>query len=142
MSFFPQGGRDPLIVVICHSFRCHSQGKEGGGNLKDVRCHSFYRFFFLTSSLRVNLEVIRVNQGPVWGLLRYPEITQRIQVLLQLSMILNLCTSERHFVFQISQPPNIAKNWFCLLILRMDLSSQGKKQFVNPLHGLKVTTIS
>ena len=88
-----------------------------------------------------NLEVIRVNQGPVWGLLRYPEINQRIQVLLQLSMILNLCTSELHFVFQISQPPNIAQKWFCIQILRMDLSSQGNKQFVNLLHGLKVTTI-
>ena len=26
-------------------------GKKGGGNLKDVRCHSFYSFFLWTSSL-------------------------------------------------------------------------------------------
>ena len=29
-SLFPQGGRDPLIVVVCHSSSFHSQGKEGG----------------------------------------------------------------------------------------------------------------
>ena len=29
-----------MIVVICHSCICHSKGKEGGGNLKAVRCYS------------------------------------------------------------------------------------------------------
>ena len=56
-------------------------------------------------------------------------------------MKMNLCISEPHFVLQISQPPNIAQKWFCIQILRMDLSPQGEKQLLNLLDGLKVTTI-
>ena len=56
-------------------------------------------------------------------------------------MNLNLSTSEPYFVFQISQPPNLAQIWFCIQNLHMDLSFKGKKQIVNPLHGLQVTAI-
>ena len=63
-----------------------------------------------------------INHGPVWELLRYPEVTLRQQVPLQVCMNLNLSTSELHFVFQISQPPNIAQKWFFMQNLQMDLN--------------------
>jgi len=42
-------------------------------------------------------------------------------------MNMKLSALEPHFVFQISQPPNIGQKWFCILDLRMDLSFQEKK---------------
>ena len=51
LLFFPQGGRDKLIVVLCHSCSCHSQDKEEGVNLKYVQCHSFYCFFYFFSKV-------------------------------------------------------------------------------------------
>ena len=46
-----------------------------------------------------------------------------------------------HFVLQISQLSKIVQNLFCIYPLRMDLSFQEKKRFVNMLNGLQVTTI-
>ena len=66
-------------------------------------------------------------------------VNLRLQVLLPASMILNLSTSEPYFVFQISQPPNLAQIWFCIQNLQMDISfKEKKKQFVNMLDGLQV----
>ena len=53
-----------------------------------------------------------------------------MQVLLRVSIKLNLSTSEPPFVFQISQPTNIAQKWFCMENLRMDLSKQEGEKFV------------
>ena len=56
-------------------------------------------------------------------------------------MNINLSPSEPHFIFQISQPPNIGQKWFCIQNLQMDLSFQEKKRLMNPLHSLQVTAI-
>ena len=41
---------------------------------------------------------------------------------LRVSMIMNFCVEEPHFVSQISQPPGMRQKWFCIQNLRMDLS--------------------
>ena len=46
---------------------------------------------------------------------------------LQVSINMYLPISEPGFVLQISQPPKIAQNWFCIQNLHMDLSFQKKK---------------
>ena len=56
-------------------------------------------------------------------------------------MNINLSPSEPHFIFQISQPPNIGQKWFCIQNLQMDLSFQEEKRLMNPLHSLQVTAI-
>ena len=56
-----------LPNTFLKSFRCHSQGMEGGGNLKDVRCYSFYLFFFFgTSSL--NFKSPNIDFSSTWKL--------------------------------------------------------------------------
>ena len=55
-----------LPNTFLKSFRCHSQGMEGGGNLKDVRCYSFYLFFFGTSSL--NFKSPNIDFSSTWKL--------------------------------------------------------------------------
>ena len=57
----------------------------------------------------------------------YAEATLRLQVLLPASVNLNLSTSEPYFVFQISQPQNLAQIWFCIQNLQMDISFKEKK---------------
>ena len=71
---------------------------------------------------------IWINQGPVLGLLGYADATMRPQVLQRDSMKMNWSNSEPYFVFQISQPPNIAEKCFCIQNLQMDLSFQEKKK--------------
>ena len=56
----------------------------------------------------------------------------------QASVNMYLNISEPGFNLQISQPPKIAQNWFCIQNLHMDPSFQGKKQFVNSLHNWQV----
>ena len=74
------------------------------------------------------LRVLRINQGPVWGFFGgFAEANLRPQVLLRDSMNMNLSTSEPHFVFQISQPPNIGQKWFCISDLQINLSFWEKK---------------
>ena len=50
-------------------------------------------------------------------------------------------SQKSHFVLQISQLSKIVQNWFCIYHLRMDLSFQEKKKFVNILNDLQVTSI-
>ena len=73
------------------------------------------------------LGLLRINQGPVWDLLGYPEATLRPLVKLSASINLNLSISQPYFVFQISQPPNMAQEWFCIQHTQMDLSFQERK---------------
>ena len=52
---------------------------------------------------------IRINQDQSWACLGPFGVSLRRQVLLHASIDLTLSTSEPNFVFQISQPPNIAQ---------------------------------
>ena len=58
-----------------------------------------------------------------------------VHLLLYGKPLVNLSVSETYFVSQISQPPKMVEKWFCIQNLRMDLSFQGLKQFVNPFIG-------
>ena len=71
--------------------------------------------------------LIRVNLGPFWDLLGYPEATLRTLVLLRANMSLNLLTSQPHFVSQIYLPPNITQKWFYIQNLQRGLSFQEKR---------------
>ena len=44
MSLFPKGGRDPLIVVVCHFFSCHYLARREGvkWKLHDVILLTFF----------------------------------------------------------------------------------------------------
>ena len=68
-----------------------------------------------------------MKQGPFWGHLWFNETNLEPQVLLQVSMNINLSTSEPPFVFQISQSSNIGQKWFCIENLQMDFSFKEKK---------------
>merc|ERR1712081_55818 len=61
--------------------------------------------------------------GTFWGILR--------QVQLLAGINLNLSISQPYFVFQISQPPNMAQKWFCIQHSQMDLSFQERKTVCN-----------
>ena len=50
---------------------------------------------------------------------------------LSVSINLNLSISQPYFVFQISQPPNMAQKWFCIQHSQMDLSFQERKTVCN-----------
>ena len=50
-------------------------------------------------------------------------------------MNMYLSIPEPRFVLQISQPPQIAQNWFCIQNLHMDLSLQIKK------NGLEICSL-
>ena len=63
-----------------------------------------------------------VNQGAFWDLLGYPGATLRPQVQLSASINWNLSISQPYFVFQISQPPNMAQKSFCIQQSQIDLS--------------------
>ena len=80
------------------------------------------------------LGLLRINQGPVWDLLGYPEAILRLQVQLSVSIDLNLSISQPYFVFQISQPPNMAQKWFCIQHSQMDLSFQERKTVCNSVE--------
>ena len=54
---------------------------------------------------------------------------------------MKLSALEPHFVFQISQPPNIVQKWICILNLQMDLSFQEKKTACKSITWLQLTAI-
>ena len=68
---------------------------------------------------------------PIWGLLWFADTNLEPQVLLRVSMNINLSTLEPPFVFQISQSSNFGKKWFFIQNLQMDFSFQEKKTVCN-----------
>ena len=64
--------------------------------------------------------------GPLSGQSGHLKATLRQWGPLQVSINMYLSISEPGFVLQISQPPKIAQNWFCIQNLHKDLSFQKK----------------
>ena len=56
---------------------------------------------------------------------------------LQVSMNMYFSMPETNFVLQISQPPEITQNWFCIQNLHMDLSFQKKKTVLKSVHWFR-----
>ena len=68
--------------------------------------------------------------GCVWttqGPFGHIKATRRLWGPLQVSMNMYLSISEPGFVLQITQPPKIAQNWFCIQNLHINLSCHKKK---------------
>ena len=65
--------------------------------------------------------------GYYWATQGHLKAPLRLWGPIYVSMNMYLSISEHSFVVQISQPPKIAQNWFCIQNLHMDLSFQKKK---------------
>ena len=65
--------------------------------------------------------------GPIRGQSWHLEAHLALLLPLQVIPSMTLSSSESHFVFQISQPPNIGQKLFCIQNLQMDISFQEEK---------------
>ena len=80
------------------------------------------------------LGIFQVQSGSIRGCSGQLEVILRLSGLLHVSIIMNFCVEEPHFVSQISQPPGIGQKWFCIQNFCTDLSFKEKKNICNSIQ--------